>query len=97
MLIDGHISSWTAHGVFYGLNTLKPGDQMKIERGDGTIFTYSVVTTKIFSANNVNMQSAITPINSAKPGLNLISCSGDVIPGTSEFNERIIVYGSLIN
>jgi sortase (surface protein transpeptidase) len=92
MLIDGHISSWTAHGVFYGLKSLKPGDTMQVVRGDGAVFNYVVVKSVIYPANTVNMQAAVTPVVAGVPGLNLISCSGDVIPGTSLFNERIIVF-----
>lgn len=95
MLIDGHISSWTTKGVFYGLNTLQPGDAIEVQAGDGAVFSYEVVKTQIYDANNVNMVAAMASINPAKPGLNLISCTGDVIPGTSEFNERIIVFAEL--
>ncbi|HUD05850.1 MAG TPA: class F sortase [Candidatus Saccharimonadales bacterium] len=96
MLIDGHISSWTAHGVFYGLNKLQPGDIIEVQLGDGTIFTYQVVKTQVYDASNVDMTAAMTPINFSEPGLNLISCTGDVIQGTSEFNERIIVFTTQI-
>jgi sortase (surface protein transpeptidase) len=96
MLIDGHVSSWTAHGVFYGLKTLQAGDSIQIVRGDGTVFNYRVVKTQIYSANNVDMQAAMTPIAPGTPGLNLISCTGDVIPGTSLFNERIIVFAKQV-
>jgi sortase (surface protein transpeptidase) len=92
MLIDGHVSSWTAHGVFYGLKTLKPGDAVDVRSGSGAIFSYQVIKIQIYHASNVDMTSAVTPIIAGKPGLNLISCTGDVIPGSNEFNERIIVY-----
>lgn len=95
MLIDGHVSSWTTHGVFYGIKTLVAGDLIKVERGDGTIFTYVVVKNHVFPLGKVDMQSAITPIVPGQPGLNLITCTGDVIPGTSQFNERILVYATL--
>jgi len=36
----------------------------------------------------------LSPIDPTKPGLNLISCTGDVISGTSKFNERIIVFAT---
>jgi len=94
MLIDGHISSWTTRGVFYGLNTLLPGDMIDIQGGNGAIFTYKVVKTQIYDANNVDMGAALSPIDPTKPGLNLISCTGDVISGTSKFNERIIVFAT---
>ena len=97
MLIDGHVSSWTAHGVFYGLKTLVAGDIIQVERGDGKMFTYKVVKSQVYPSGKVNMAAALTPIIPGKPGLNLITCTGDVIPGTSEFNERIVVYATQIN
>ncbi len=92
MLIDGHVSSWTAHGVFYDLSSLKPGDIIRVERGDNTMFSYSVIKTVIYPVNNVNMEAALTPVVAGQPGLNLISCTGDVIPGTNSFSERIVVF-----
>lgn len=97
MLIDGHISSWTAHGVFYGLNSLLPGDILEVVGGNGELFKYSVIKIQIYPADNVDMAAAMNSINPSLPGLNLISCSGDVIAGTNDFNERIIVFSTLIN
>ena len=96
MLIDGHVSSWTSHGVFYGIKKLVGGDSISITRGDGKVFNYSVVSTKIYDVNNVDMKAAVTPIDSTVPGLNLITCGGKVKPGTSEFNERVIVFAKQI-
>jgi sortase (surface protein transpeptidase) len=94
ILIDGHISSWTTNGVFYNLKSLLPGDQIKVERGDGSMFNYKVAKVQTYSADNVNMTEVVNPIDPSSPGLNLISCSGDVIPGTNEFSERIVVFAS---
>ena len=96
MVIDGHISSWTTKGVFYSLNTLEPGDIIKLERGDGVIYNYKVVKTQIYSSENIDMSRVLSPVNPGSPGLNLISCFGDVIAGTNEFNERIVVFTELI-
>jgi LPXTG-site transpeptidase (sortase) family protein len=95
MLIDGHISSWTTQGVFYGLNKLKAGDAITITRGDGQKFTYGVVKVATVDAKSVDMSSLLVSADTAKPGLNLISCSGDVIPGSNEFDKRITVYATL--
>lgn len=95
-LIDGHVSSWTTHGVFYGLKDLVPGDGIQIVRGDGAVINYQVVKTQVYGANNVDMQAAVTPITPGKSGLNLITCTGDVIKGTSQFNERIIVFAQQV-
>jgi LPXTG-site transpeptidase (sortase) family protein len=95
MLIDGHVSSWTTHGVFYNLGSLRPGDSMKIERGDGTIFTYSVVRTQVYPADKVDMAAALKPAAGSGQGLNLITCTGSVIPGTNDFDKREVVFAVL--
>ena len=96
MLINGHVSSWTTRGVFFGLKTLIPNDIIKLERGDGTMFTYQVVSSQLYDANNVDMAAAMTSIDPDKPGLNLITCTGDIINGTYNFTERIVVFATQV-
>jgi len=96
MFIDGHVSSLTHNGIFYGLSTLVPGDTIQIERGDGTMFAYKVVKSQISSSTNVNMTAALKPVNPHKPGLNLITCAGKVIAGTNELSQRIVVFAEQI-
>lgn len=92
----GHVSSWTANGTFYNLKKLKQGDEIIILRGDGKTLTYQVRQLKIYPANSVDMQAALSPIDSSVQGLNLMTCTGKVIPGTSEFNQRLLVFASRI-
>ncbi|MHB1865268.1 MAG: class F sortase [Candidatus Saccharimonadales bacterium] len=97
MFIYGHVSSWQADGIFYNLKQLIPGDQVVITRGDNKTFTYVVVTSKIYQYNNVDMNQVLAPISSTIPGLNLMTCTGQVIKGTSEFNERLVVFTKLLS
>lgn len=92
MFIYGHVSSWQANGIFYNLKRLKPGDTVNITRGDGKTFTYQVVSSKIYPYNSVDMKAVLTPVVSGTPGLNLMTCTGKIIKGTSEFNERLVVF-----
>ena len=96
MFIDGHVSSWTANGVFYNLKQLAPGDKIQIVRGDNKTFTYVVKQLKTYSASNVDMTQALAPFTPGGAGLNLMTCTGKVITGTSEFNERLVVYSVLM-
>lgn len=96
VLMDGHVSSWTTHGVFYGIKNLSAGDAIQITRGDGTVFSYHVVRTQTYDSDSVDMAAAMNPVTLGKPGLNLITCTGKVKPGTSEFNERVIVFAEQI-
>ena len=96
MVIDGHVASWSTQGVFYNLSSLKAGDKIAIERGDGTILNYEVVKTQVWNVADVDMQAVQQPINPTKPGLNLITCTGSVTPETSEFNQRLVIFAEQI-
>jgi LPXTG-site transpeptidase (sortase) family protein len=96
VFIYGHVSNWTARGVFYNLKKLKPGDKIVVTRGDNKTFAYQVVVTKIYHYDSVNMKQVLLPIDSRKPGLSLMTCTGQINKGTSEFNERLVVYASLM-
>lgn len=96
MFIYGHVSSWTADGIFYNLNKLKSGNTVTIVRGDNTTFTYRVVSLKVYPYTKVDMHAVLSPVSTDTPGLNLMTCTGQVIKGTSEFNERLVVFTSLV-
>jgi sortase A len=96
MFIYGHVSSWTADGVFYNLKKLVTGDDITITRGDNQTYTYKVVRSEVYPYNNVPMNTVLSPSNPKVPGLNLMTCTGSVIKGTSEFNERLVVYTNLV-
>lgn len=96
MFIYGHVSSWTANGVFYNLKKLHPGDRIIIQRGDGQTLTYQVKLLKTYPSNKVDMPAALRPIDHDRQGLNLMTCTGKVIPGTSEFSQRLVVFTSRI-
>jgi sortase (surface protein transpeptidase) len=92
MVIDGHVSSWTSNGVFYNLKLLSSGDMIQIVRGDGLTLNYKVIKNVIYPSNNVDMAAVLSPVDATKPGLNLITCTGDVIKGTNDFDSRDVVY-----
>lgn len=92
IVVDGHVSSWETNGVFYALKSVKAGDIVTIERGDGVVITYKVVRSQIYDADKVDMPAALAPINPRKPGLNLITCTGKVIKDTNDFDKRLVVF-----
>lgn len=97
MFLFGHVSSWTAGGVFFKLKNLRPGNEIKIVRGDNKEFTYYVKRLKIYPHDKVDMQAVLSPVDKQFPGLNLMTCTGSVIQGTSEFSERLVVFASSVN
>lgn len=95
MLIDGHSGINGLKGVFYKLGSLSRGDQITITRGDGQKFTYTVLKVQVVGVDDVNMQSMVVSADANAPGLNLITCTGDQIPGTDQLNERVQVYAAM--
>jgi LPXTG-site transpeptidase (sortase) family protein len=97
MFIYGHVSNWTAHGMFYSLKKLEAGDKIIVTRGDNKTFIYQVNATRIYPYDKVDMSQVLAPTNADKPSLNLMTCTGQIIKGTSEFSERLVVFTSLVS
>jgi len=91
MLIDGHSNVLGTPGVFAKLPKLAAGDQLKVTRGDGKVLTYTVRSVETVDDKKVDMSSLLISADTAKPGLNLITCAGDVIPGTLHLDKRAVV------
>ncbi len=95
MFIYGHVSSLESKGIFYDLYKLKPGDVIRVTRGDDTVFSYAVVSTKKYAAQEVPMDTVLAPVRAGQQGLNLMTCAGHIDAKTGEFSERLVVYASL--
>lgn len=92
MLVDGHSGIGNYKGIFHDIGTLAAGDVITVTRGDGAKFDYQVVRTETVDAAKVNMASLLVSADTARPGLNLITCAGDQLPGTYQLAQRTIVY-----
>jgi sortase (surface protein transpeptidase) len=95
MVVDGHVSSWKTRGVFYGIKSLKPGQKIIIEQGNGKKITYTVVKSKTYEAEKVDINELFNPVNTKLPGLNLITCAGNVIKGSNDFDKRLVVFAEM--
>jgi LPXTG-site transpeptidase (sortase) family protein len=98
LLIDGHVNdALNTPGVFFDINSLKLGDSMKIERGDGTMYTYQVVQTDQKPIEQVDMAKMMRSITPGKEGLNLITCGGAYDSSRETYKDRILVYAVRIS
>lgn len=95
MLVDGHSGVGKVRGIFHDIAQFKPGEEIVITRGDGQKFTYVVVETAVLDTEKVDMSSLLVSADTAKPGLNLITCAGDQVPGTFTLRQRAVVYAVL--
>ena len=94
VMIDGHNGGFSHDGVFAKLSTMKKGDEIHIERGDGKQFTYAVYDVRDMPLEEVNKTGMKELMYSAEPdkeGLSLITCSGKWIPKDQVFDHRIML------
>lgn len=95
--IDGHDIGRIGEGIFYNLKDAKQGDEIIIEKGDGSKLTYRVVKTEIVALDDIDMNKVLTSADASKPGLNLMTCDGAVIKqdGKVTQSHRLVVYSVL--
>lgn len=94
VLIDAHNGGYTRDGIFANLYKIKPGDTVTVERGDGELFTYKVVSNVTMSLQDVNKYGMSEMMQSAdenKEGLSLITCAGNYVPKLGQFDKRVMV------
>ncbi len=86
------------NGIFRNLPNIQPGAEIKIEMGDGRIYTYRVVdkTTKELGADADGYMSEafVSPV-SGQPSLTLITCTGDWWLNSQTYSQRLFVRATL--
>jgi LPXTG-site transpeptidase (sortase) family protein len=96
MLVDGHVNdSYNTPGVFARLKNMENGDRLTVERGDGAMLSYQVVTVEQKPVGSVDMKRLLRPIEGSE-GLNLITCGGTYDKKSGTYNDRIIVFATRI-
>ena len=99
MLIDGHNGGPHVHGVFKDLPYLEIGDIIKVERGDGLIYRYSVVENNEIPLNEADayMTMALRSPEAGKESVTLITCSGEWSQVQGTYLARQFVRAVLVN
>ncbi len=92
MFIDGHASGATRRGLFGYLDTMKNGDTLSVEKGNGEKLTYKVVHVAVVPLDAVDMSKILAPYAGVRNGLNLMSCTGAWVDDAETLDHRVVVY-----
>ncbi len=95
-LLLGHVSGWTAPGVFKKINQLKPGQRFEIEKGSGEKLNYEVVKSESIPLDSLNMASILSAVDNNSHDLKLMTCSGRYNREKDVFEERYVVYAKIL-
>ena len=93
-VILGHVDSQEeGPAVFFYLQYLDPGDQIHIDRVDGSTITYVVEATERHNKDEFPTDAVYGPTD--QPTLRLVTCGGDFDFGVRTYEDNVIVFASL--
>jgi sortase (surface protein transpeptidase) len=92
-VVLGHVDSYEGPAVFWPLGKLEPGDEVEIEREDGTTAVFVITKLERYSQDDFPTELVYGPIDHA--GLRLITCSGTYLKGVQRYTHNLVVYAEL--
>ena len=93
-VLAGHLDGANGEkGVFYSLSQLKTGDIIKINRNNSTPLNYKVTKSKVYKSTDKPTEVFKS---SSGANLNLITCSGSWDKNKSQYDERLVVFTTLV-
>ncbi|HKS49700.1 MAG TPA: class F sortase [Amycolatopsis sp.] len=89
----GHVDGTGHKGIFYDLKSLAPGDEIEVDRADGTTARFRVDHLSQVPKNQFPTEAVYG--NTDTPQLRLITCGGDFDRAAHSYRDNIIVYAGL--
>ena len=79
-------------GAFYGLRELLPGDQVVIDRADGSTAVFAVDRVEEHAKDDFPTEAVYGDIDHA--GLRLITCGGEFDRSRRSYTDNIVVFAA---
>ncbi len=89
-VLAGHKDSRSGPGVFGGMERLRPGDRLTVQRSDGTSVAFAVREVATYAKRD--FPTAKVYVGDGRPSLRVITCGGAVDPGTGRYLSNTIVF-----
>lgn len=93
-VILGHVDSVEGPAVFFSLGQLAVGDEIEIEREDGSVAIFAVTALERHAQAGFPTKKVYSDINHA--GLRLITCTGIYDRNSLRYTHNLIVFAKLI-
>jgi hypothetical protein len=89
-VLAGHIDSWRGPGVFFRLDRVVPGQEVLIERADGSTLRFTVTRVAHYPKQAFPTADVYGP--TADPELRLITCGGAFDRAARSYVDNVVVY-----
>ena len=93
-VVLGHVDSYDGPAIFFSLGQLESGDDIFIERADGSTVHFRVTRLERVAQDTFPTAQVYGDISYA--GLRLITCSGTFIRGEQRYTHNLIVFAELV-
>ena len=93
-VIFGHVDSKNGPAVFFSLGQLEVGDDIYIERVDGSTAHFKVDYFERYEQKEFPTELVYGNIDHA--GLRLVTCSGIYLRGQQRYTHNLVVYAKLV-
>jgi hypothetical protein len=88
--VVGHVDTKTGPAVFYRLRELRPGDEIKFVRSDGSSAKFIVERSESFRKDAFPTQRVYGPSRRAQ--LRLITCDGSFDWSRGHYRRNLVVF-----
>lgn len=93
-VIAAHVDWKGARGIFYDLRAMRPGDEVQVQREDGSTALFQVRAVEQFAKNRFPTEAVYGDIRHA--GLRLVTCGGQFDRGARSYVDNIVVFAELV-
>ncbi len=88
-VIAGHVDSRQGPAVFFRLAELEPGDEVLVDRADGTTVRFTVTSVDRYPKDEFPTEQVYGPTPRAE--LRLITCGGEFDPDERSYRDNVVV------
>lgn len=92
-VILGHVDSTTGPAVFYRLRRLRPGDEIRVTRADGSVAVFTVDRLEQHRKTRFPTDEVYYP--TPEPTLRLVTCGGEFDTEARSYRDNLVVFASL--
>jgi sortase (surface protein transpeptidase) len=92
-VILGHVDSKRGPAVFFRLRELRPGDEIRIVRADGSSVRFAVERTEQYLKRRFPTDAVYYP--TLTPALRLVTCGGEFDATAGHYRSNVIVFATL--
>lgn len=93
-VIAGHVDSYRGPAVFFRLGEIDPGDEIVVDRADGSTITFVAQRTEQRSKDRFPTRAVYG--DTSGPTLRLITCGGEFEQQGRRYLDNIIVYATAV-